>query len=77
MCTENHVLVKNVYKEACNYDSELKRQSMEGKYTGKEKVLGTTISKEGYADSVLGQKRTYLVHSISFQTVLYRHLKLS
>ena len=27
---------------------------MEWKHTGKEKVLGTAVSKEGHADSILG-----------------------
>ena len=71
----------------CHYMSKLKRQSMEWKHrlSGKEKVLGRAVSKEGHANGFLDRERPITIdflekgatiNSASYCQILNQHFTL-
>ena len=62
MWMDKHVLIRKIFTNGLNMGlPELKSQSFELKLqlSGKNKVLRTVVSKEGYTDSLLVHERTH------------------
>ena len=66
MCMEIHVLVKKTFTNGLNMGLPLQARGEKTVYgvetywlSGKENILGATVSKESHADDILGHERTH------------------
>ena len=60
ICKEKNVLVlKNLYEwtKLSFATMSLSRKGWKPSFSGKEKITGATVSKEGHADNLLGHER--------------------
>ena len=77
MCTEKHLLDKNMYTNRLNMGLPLKAQDEKRIHrvethwlSSKEKVADTMVSKEGHADCLLEDERTHQLISLRYQSKL-------